>query len=137
MRSWGDERGESLVEVLMTVAILGMTMVALIAAIGTAVRSSDSARQEADAVVVVTRAAEAVKGVTGLTCASLSPSQFTDELAALADLPAGWTAADITVTTAECTPSGTGALLPRVVVEAVSPLGKGSESLVVAPRLAS
>lgn len=135
MRALRNEAGETLVETLATVAILGLAVVAILGALGTATRTSDVTARGADAVVVVTLAAEAVKGVTGLTCATLSADDFDATIAALTGLPRGWSPANVTVTDAGCVAAASGAPLPRVTIRAVAPRGGMSESLVVAPRL--
>jgi type II secretory pathway pseudopilin PulG len=55
-----DERGETLVETLMTVAILGIAVLGLIGGLVMAVRASDQHHKEADGNAVLTAAAESV-----------------------------------------------------------------------------
>lgn len=134
MSTYRDESGESLVEVLVTVAILGLAVASLVTGIGAAARMSTDGRRDAEALVVATRAAEAVKSVTDLSCAALSPATFDAALSGLHDLPPGWATADVSVTDASCTAED-GVTIPFVTVRASSPDGAAATSLVVVPRL--
>jgi Tfp pilus assembly protein PilV len=90
------ERGETLVELLVTIVILGSAIIALVAGVATAIASSDSHRQEATAEGVIRSFAERVQDPTDVpyvSCALVStypasPPGFT--------LPAGWPSASIT-----------------------------------------
>jgi type II secretory pathway pseudopilin PulG len=132
-----DESGETLVESLAAITILGIVVTALLFGIGSAARMSGQAESDAKALVVLSRAAEVVKDVDGVTCTTLSPSTFTTPLAAMQDLPAGWSTANVSVTAAACTTSATGGRLARVTLQASAPNGGATHSLVVAPRVVS
>jgi type II secretory pathway pseudopilin PulG len=56
-----DDRGETLVELLISLTILGTTVVALVAGIGTSIVVSDTHRKEAVAGAVVRSYAEAIE----------------------------------------------------------------------------
>lgn len=129
-----SDAGESLLEVLVTIVILGLASVALLGAIGTAVNLSGDQRGSAEALVVVGRAAEAVKaqGTGGAACESLAPESFGPAIDALADLPPGWSTTDIAVTSVTCVPVDS-TTLPHVTVTATSPNDE-TASLVVVPR---
>src|SRR5258708_31238909 len=92
-----EQRGETLLELLVTVSIMGTAFVGVLAGIGATFMATDSHRQEATAETVLRNYAERVKDPTGApyvgcatTAAYSSPTGFS--------VPgAGWTAA---VTTA-------------------------------------
>jgi Tfp pilus assembly protein PilV len=88
------ERGETLLELLVTVSIMGTAFVGILAGIGTTFVATDSHRQDATAETVLRSYAERMQDPTGMTyvnCATSStygtPSGFT-----LPATPAGWTA---------------------------------------------
>jgi type II secretory pathway pseudopilin PulG len=56
-----DDRGETLVELLVTVVILGTAVVAIVAALGTAIRVSDIHRKQANAGAYLRAYAEALE----------------------------------------------------------------------------
>lgn len=128
------EAGESLLEVTATVAILGIAAAAIVTGIGAAARFSSLDRQGADALVVAGRGAEAVKAAAvSSACATLSPAIYGPALDAVSELPAGWTSANLTVSSAACVTVG-GVQVPQVTVTATSPEGGRTASLVVVPR---
>lgn len=133
MSRWRSEAGESLLEVLMSTLIMGLLVAGIVAGIGAATRMSNSNRDDAEAFLMATRAAEAVKSVTGVSCVDLSPATFATALDAL-DLPEGWDAGDVVVENASCAPLA-GVMLPQVRVRATAP-GGGSRSFLVVPRSA-
>ena len=65
----GDEAGESLVEIVVSVAILGLAVVAIMGGLATAVLGSALHRNQADVSVVMTAAAERVKEAPYAECA--------------------------------------------------------------------
>ena len=86
----GRESGETLLELLVTITIMGAAFVAIIAGVGVAIASSDSHRQEATAEGVLRSYAERIqdsKDVAYVDCATTanygSPAGFT--------APTGWT----------------------------------------------
>jgi type II secretory pathway pseudopilin PulG len=77
------ERGETLVELLVTVVIMGSAIVALVAGVATAVASSDTHRQDATAEGVVRSYAEQVVNATYVDCTTTYTPAYTP--------PTGWT----------------------------------------------
>jgi len=65
----GSEGGESLLELIVAVAILGLGVVALLGGLTTAVFGSALNRSQADVSAVLTAASEQVKAATYMTCA--------------------------------------------------------------------
>jgi Tfp pilus assembly protein PilV len=94
-----DQRGETLLELLITVSIMGTAFIGVLAGIGTTFMATDSHRQEATAESVLRSYAERLEDPTDVPyvdCASpatyASPTGFS--------LPtAGWTASVTTVLT--------------------------------------
>lgn len=158
-RATGDE-GFTLVELLMAVVLLGVGAAAVMYGFLNSVGSSDRARQQAQANVVVTAAAEAVIDqnrnpfVTCATATTYSPTVGVE-------LPAGWTAANLTLQVrfwnprltnpadpssrvefdATCPWTGmaeadvpAAAKLQEITVTATHPNGRASRSLVVLKR---
>src|SRR5215510_16442827 len=56
-----DDRGETLIELLVTVVLLGTAVVAIVAALGTAIRVSDIHRKQANGGAYVRAYAEALE----------------------------------------------------------------------------
>jgi type II secretory pathway pseudopilin PulG len=78
-----DDRGESLIELLVTVVIMGFTMVAVVGGLLTAVQMSDVHRKQTNAGVVAQRLAEGVAQAAYVNCAAGYPT---------AGVPSGYTA---------------------------------------------
>lgn len=153
-----SDAGFTLVELLMAVVLLGVGAAAVMYGFLNSVGSSDRARQQAQANVVVTAAAEAVIDQSRnpfVTCAT------TYNPTVGVDLPAGWTAANLTLQIrywnprltnpadpssrvefdAACPWAGTAeadvpaaAKLQEITVTATHPNGRASRSLVVLKR---
>lgn len=85
-----SEAGTTLVEVLITVMILGVAFVALLGGFGTSIVSSDLHRRQAQAETLVRRYAEAVKATP---CTATCPGSY----AAGFTLPSGFEAPAATV----------------------------------------
>ena len=142
-----EERGESLIEVLITVVILGLAVVAILSALGTLVRGTDIHRQQSNATVVAENAAEAIKGngTAFVTCAT--PADYAAAVAGTTR-PTGW-AAPTVLTVQYWNGSGFGstcydstaapllAPLQLVSVKAASPNGRGTSLLSFVKRRAS
>lgn len=69
-----DDRGESLIELLVTVVIMGFTMVAVIGGLLAAVQMSDVHRKQANAGAVAQRLAEGVAQAAYANCAASYPA---------------------------------------------------------------
>ena len=82
------ELGETLVELLITVAILGISFVALLAGLATAIGSTATHRGQANADVVILSAADAVKSQTYAACTSTSTPSYNPTTGVA--VPAGW-----------------------------------------------
>jgi type II secretory pathway pseudopilin PulG len=95
------QAGETLAEVMLTIAILGIAAVALLGGIGTAIRLSTVHRSHASADVAITNAAEAVKSATAVSCASLTTSSYSSSFSGI-DLPPGWSPSNLSITSATC-----------------------------------
>jgi Tfp pilus assembly protein PilV len=85
-----DERGETLIELLVSVLILGTAFIAILAGVGVAIASSDGHRQEATAEGVLRNYAERVqdsRDVPYADCAGVSSYATVPGFSS----PAGWT----------------------------------------------
>lgn len=89
-RGTGDA-GTTLIEILMAVILVGVAFVALLAGLSTVALGSDIHRQQADAEVVLTSAAEHLKApeVAHVACATPATPTYLDA-ARSATLPPGW-----------------------------------------------
>jgi type II secretory pathway pseudopilin PulG len=96
-----SEAGETLAEIMVTVAILGIAASALLGGIGTAVRLSSTHRTTASADVAIVNAAEAVKAASAVSCSSLTTSSYSSAFTGI-DLPPGWSASNLSITSAAC-----------------------------------
>ena len=90
------ESGDTLVEVLMAVVIMGIAFVGLLAGLGTAIRLSATHRGQSSADVVLVSAAESVKSQTYVPCPGLTTSSYNPTLGVT--LPSGWSASNVTIT---------------------------------------
>jgi Tfp pilus assembly protein PilV len=94
-----DSSGETLVELLIAMTILGMTVVALVSGIGTSILVSDTHRKEAVAAAVVRSYAESIEASV-----SADPSSYDGRCPAVTTYgstfaaPAGYTASVTAVT---------------------------------------
>jgi type II secretory pathway pseudopilin PulG len=126
------EAGETLVELLVTVTIMGIAVVGLVTGIGTAIRLSGTHRTQASTGLVLVTAAEAVKGFSAPsapdTCSPTLKDDYAPALTGLTSLPAGWSSSNLSITEVTC-PSVNGLVLPKVTVKATSPNGEATESV--------
>jgi len=135
----GDDRGESLIEVLVSVAIMGTAVVALVGGLATAILMSDTHRKQAQAGVHVRAYVEAIE-----TAVATSPSSYVDcatkpSYEALFAQPAGFGREVVSVTywngtafsSATCTADQG---VQRVTVRVWSLDGRASERLDVIIR---
>ena len=130
MRAPRSEAGFTLVELLLTIAILGIAVVAVVGAMMTSIQVSDLGRRQADGQTQLRAYAEAVAGAGYTTCATSYPTSYSP--------PSGYTAA-MTVAywdgssafTATC---GTDKGLQRVTLTITATDGRGSETVATAKR---
>jgi prepilin-type N-terminal cleavage/methylation domain-containing protein len=69
LRPVRDEAGFTLIEVIVTVAIMAISFVVIVGGLGTAILGSDISRRQATAQSVLRSSAEAVKGAGYVDCA--------------------------------------------------------------------
>ena len=136
-----DERGDTLVEVLMTIVILAVAFVGILSGLATAIRLSGIHRGQANADVVLTSAAESVKNQTYIPCPAVILTSYSPTSGVT--LPTGWAASNVTVTSvqkwngtsfqASCPSTDQG--LELVTITATTPDGKSSETVDVIKRV--
>jgi hypothetical protein len=129
-RRGSDEAGDTLVEILATVTILGIAMVAILAGIGTALRLSTSHRASANAGVVLGIGAEAIKAAAPVTCSALGISSYGTALSAPSPaiaLPAGWANSNLSIIGATCD-NATALKLQTITIKATAPCPSACES---------
>jgi type II secretory pathway pseudopilin PulG len=127
------EAGETLVELLITVSILGIAVVALLFGLATAVRLSGSHRTQANAEVIAAGGAESVKKQPYQDC----PSSYTatDDV----NVPSGWSLSVTSIKNWNGTAFVTGCPSPNqklqlVTVRAASPNNQSVETIDVVKR---
>ena len=91
------DRGETLIEVVLAVAILGITVVAIMGGMVTTILGSDIHRKQSVATTVLTGSAEVLKepATTFEPCATTTSAGYLAAVAAV-NRPAGWPAPVIT-----------------------------------------
>ena len=75
-RRLAGEVGESLIEVIMAVAILGIAIVALLGGLVTTIVGSSTHRDQSSGTAVLLSATEALKSATYVACATPSESTY-------------------------------------------------------------
>ena len=136
MTDRGDA-GTSLVEVLMAVSIMGITFVAVLSGMATAIVVSDQHRGQADGNAVLVAAVEKVKSRDTLYVNCASQVEYLDEAQTVTPLPTGWTASSITITSVQywtgafgpTCPGGSELPLQLVTVAVSSPDGRATETV--------
>jgi len=135
----GHEGGESLVEFLVAVAIMGIAVVAIISALGTAIRFSSLHSSQAYADNVLVSAADSVRSQSYVACPGVSTSSYSPSQNVT--FPSGWSASNVAVTAvtgwngssfAAC--SSTDKKLELVTVTATSPFDGSASSIDVVKR---
>ena len=143
-RRCAGERGETLLETLATVTILGITVVAVMFGLATAINLSRDHQDDADAAIVLTAAADAVKDATYVACPGVSTASYDPTVlipAAGIGLPTHWSTGNVAVTNVQAwNGSGFGACaatdrgMQLVTVAATSPDGKTAVHVDVVKR---
>ena len=125
------ESGDTLVEVLMAVVIMGIAFVGLLAGLGTAIRLSATHRGQSSADVVLVSAAESVKSQTYVPCPGLTTSSYNPTLGVT--LPSGWSSSNVAITSVKgwngsafATCPATDAKLELITIRATSPDNQAS-----------
>jgi type II secretory pathway pseudopilin PulG len=136
------ERGDTLVEILVAVTILGIAFVAILAGLATTIRLSGQQRGRTNADTVLVGAADSVKNQTYVSCPTASASSYTPTSGVT--LPSGWSASNVTMTikyrdtnTWSATCPSTDQNVQLLTITAAAPDGKSSESVEVVKRRAS
>lgn len=136
-----SEAGTTLVELLVTVAIMGIAVVSIVAAMGTSILGTDHHRKQAQAQTVLLSAIDAVKSQSTNAYQSCATAA-TYAPAAGVTLPAGWTASVISISSvtywngsafaaAPCAPD---TKLQLVRVQVATPDGRATEFASVVKR---
>ena len=76
LRPLCSEGGTTLVEALVTVAVLGVAFVALLGGMATAIRASDVHRKQAMAEITLSNYVEAVQAAPYVSCPSAGPASY-------------------------------------------------------------
>ncbi|MBA2280967.1 MAG: type II secretion system protein [Acidimicrobiia bacterium] len=98
-----NERGVALVELLIAVSILGICSVALLAGLGTVIRTSADHRESADANVVLVDTAESIKAAPFTAPCDPTGTAYLAYAASHTTLPNGWSYDDVAVSV-DCGP---------------------------------
>jgi type II secretory pathway pseudopilin PulG len=139
VRDVDHERGDTLIEVLIAVTILGIAFVAILAGLATTINLSGRQRGQANASVVLVSAADSVKNQAYVDCAtSYSASSGVT-------LPAGWSTSDLTISSIKyrsgtawsATCPGPDQNVQLVTITATAPDGRSAESVDVVKRATS
>lgn len=136
-----DEAGTTLVEVLMTVAILGVGIVAIVGGMGASIIGTDHHRKQAQAHTVLLSAADVVKSqAVNPYVACATTAAYT--AGAGVSLPAGWTTSYISVRSVRYWDGSTFAAacpspdskLQLIEVQVATPDSRATESVAVVKR---
>lgn len=127
-----DDAGLTLVEMLVAVAVLGITFVALLGGMATSIVTSDLHREQADALTLLSRAAESAKGAPYATCASSYPLPADAGEWSVAVVAVAWNGSSYATPPGTCPSADLG--LQRVTVTVTSPSGRTTESVALVKR---
>jgi Tfp pilus assembly protein PilV len=125
-----SERGSTLIEVLISVVVLGLAITALLGGMTTTTGSSSLARQQADVEATLTSVGAAVTDPNSYPYQCVTaPGVYTLQ-PGLPQLPAGWSAANVTVaitgywsTSGASQPACGPAMVQQLTVTVTSPTG--------------
>jgi len=137
-----SERGETLVEIMVTISIMGIAFVSLLGGLATAIRLSGTHRGQANADVVLVSAVESVKAQAYEPCPGASNSSYTPTQDVT--LPSGWAASNVEVLSVSKWNDSTGLFqtscpatdhgLQLVTIRVTTPDGSSSEQVDVVKR---
>jgi Tfp pilus assembly protein PilE len=135
-----SERGDTLVEILIAVAILGIAFAGILAGLATAISLSGRQRGQANADIVLVSSADSVKNQAYVSCPTVSVSSYSATSGVT--LPAGWAVSNLTITALKSwngtawstTCPATDKNVQLVTITASAPDGKSSESVEVVKR---
>ena len=135
------ERGDTLVEVMMTVAIVGIAFTGILTGLATAINLSGIDRGDANARTVLVSASESVKSQAYVSCPGANNSSYNP--ASGVTLPTGWSASNVVVTQLSgwngsafvtCSGLSTDGKLQKIVVQATSPDARSTGSIEIIKR---
>ncbi len=138
------ERGDTLVEVMTTVAIVGIAFTGILTGLATAINLSGIDRGDANLRTVLVSATESVKSQAYVSCPGANGNSYNPTSGVT--LPSGWSAANVVVTqlygwngTAFVTCSGlsTDGKLQKILVAATSPDGRSTGNIEIIKRSSS
>ena len=136
------ERGDTLLEVMMTVAIVGIAFTGILTGLATAINLSGIDRGDANLRTVLVSAADSVKNQTYVPCPGANNSSYSPTSGVT--LPSGWSASNVVVTllygwngSTFTTCPATDQKLQRIVVTATSPDGRSTGSIEIIKRSSS
>jgi type II secretory pathway pseudopilin PulG len=137
------ERGETLVELLATIVILGSAIIAVVAGIGVAIEASDSNSKQVTALTVIDNYSEAIAAAKYVPCASTAdylpganvsytpPTSFTVSIVGGISYYDGTSSAPASFSSTCPNPDG-GA--QRMTIRAVSSDGRADRSIEIVKR---
>lgn len=135
MTESGD-RGESLIELLISIVIMGLAFSALLGGLATALLGSDVHRKTSDAESVLLAASERVKAAAWVRCATKSDI---NSIVSTTPRPTGWAAPTVvsvdywngtTFVTSPCSATSTGLLAMQLIrLSTTSPDKRGTDAL--------
>jgi len=140
-RGVDGERGDTLVEVMMTVAIVGIAFTGILAGLATAINLSGMDRSDANLRTVLVSATESVKQQTYVPCPGANNNSYNPTSGVT--LPSGWSASNVVVTQiygwngsafTSCSGLSTDGKLQLIGIKAVSPDGRSKDGIEIVKR---
>jgi prepilin-type N-terminal cleavage/methylation domain-containing protein len=92
------DRGDTLVEVMVTISILGIAMVAITGGMATSIVTSDIHHKQAVSGMVLTNFAEAVQAAPYVACPAAAPASYATATVTGTVVPSGYTTAIVSTT---------------------------------------